>query len=60
MGSYGEEWQEIIEWVHFVAIALLIMYCHYRVTDAARRAREEILLGQEDYKTCRQCGSTSV
>ena len=60
MGSYGEEWQEIIEWTHFVTIALLIMYCHYKLTDATRRTRDEIILGQENYKTCCQCGSTSV
>ena len=60
MGSYGEEWQEIIEWTHFVTIALLIMYCHYKLTDAARRTRDEIILGQENYKTYCQCGSTSI
>ena len=60
MGSYNDEWRDVFEWMHFVAIVLLIMYCHYKLTNAAQETREEIILGQENYKTCCRCGSTGV
>ena len=60
MGFLGNKWEEIVEWAHFVTIALLVMYCHYKLTNTVRRAREEILLGQESYKSYCQYGVASV
>ena len=60
MGYYNDEWRDVFEWMHFVAVVLIILYCHRKVTNAVRETQEEIILGREDYKTCCQCGSTGV